>query len=65
MITVKGCELHAVGFRSERAITTTFHAFGEFEFLVFLPMYNVNYRFEQVVNIVLARVEIQSRLPSP
>lgn len=62
IIAANSCELHALGFRSERAKTTTFHAFGELEFL---PMYNVNYGFEHVVNITLTKLEIQIRFSSP
>ena len=63
MIAVKSCELYALGFRSERAKTTTFHAFGELEFLAFLSMYDVNYCFEHVVNVALSRPEIQMGFP--
>ena len=65
IVAANSCELHALGFRSERARTTTFHAFCELEFLAFLPMYNVNYGFEHVVNITLSRLEIQIRFSSP
>jgi len=63
MIAVKSCELYALGFRSERAKTTAFHAFGELEFLALLSMYDVNYCFEHVINVALSRPEIQMGFP--